>query len=40
MGRDLINLFNVNPPPDDLLERLFRNRAGELALALDGCGVR
>lgn len=40
MSRDLINLFNVNPPPDELLEKLFCNRANELALALDGLSSR
>ncbi len=36
MGRkDLLNLFNSNPPPDELLSALFCNRDLEMALAVD-----
>ncbi len=33
--KDLINLFNVNPPPEELLEDLFIDRENEMAIALD-----
>lgn len=41
MGRkDLVNLFNVNPPPDALLEALFVDRRNEMNLALDALASR
>lgn len=41
MGRrDLVNLFNVNPPPDDLLVPMFVDRKNEMSLALDALASR
>ncbi len=40
MGRDLVNLFNVNPPPEPLLARLFVGRDVEMELALDALATR
>lgn len=38
--RDLVNLFSVNPPPEELLVDLFVDREAEMQLALDALASR